>query len=71
MGTSKAKKVTMFLPEDLIKKAQECTGDNLTATVKRGLEVVAASGAYKALRKMRGKYKFSLSIKELRKDKGE
>ncbi len=67
----KARKVTMLLPEDLIKKAQESTGDNLTATVRRGLEIVAASRAYKAIRKMKGKYKFSLNLKELRKDRDE
>jgi hypothetical protein len=71
MRDSKTKKVTMVLPEDLIKKAQECTGDNLTATVRRGLEVIAARTAYKALRKMRGKYKFSLDLNKLRKDRNE
>ena len=61
----------MLLPEDLIEKAQQTTGDNLTATVRKGLEIVAASGAYKALRKMKGKYKLSIDLKELRKDRDE
>jgi len=60
------RKVTLELPEDLLRKAQQCTGEGLTATVRRGLELLAASRAYTELRKLRGKVKFSIKLNDLR-----
>lgn len=44
-----------MLPEDLIKRAQEATGEGLTPTVRQGLEMVAASKVYDTLLKLKGK----------------
>jgi len=62
------RKITLELPEDLLRKAQRCTGEGLTATVRRGLELLAASTAYTELHKLRGKVKFSIELKQLRND---
>ena len=66
---SNNRKITLELPDDLLRKAQESTGEGVTATVRRGLELLAASTAYTELQKFRGKVKFSIKLKELRKDR--
>jgi len=63
------RKITLELSEDLLRKAQQCTGEGVTATVRRGLELLAASTAYTELRKLRGKVKFSITLKQLRNDR--
>jgi hypothetical protein len=62
------RKITLDIPEDLLHRAQRCTGEGVTATVRRGLELLAASTAYTELQKLRGKVKFSIKLKELRDD---
>ena len=64
-----SRKITLEIPEDLLRKAQKSTGEGVTATVRRGLELLAASTAYEELRKLRGQVKFSIKLKELRKDR--
>ena len=64
-----AREITVEVPEDLLRKAQRCTGAGITATVRQGLELVAASDAYAKLGKLRGKVQFSVSLEELRKDR--
>lgn len=62
------KKLTMEIPEELLERATSASGLGITPTVRRGLELVAASGAYAKLRRLRGKVKFSIDLSELRKD---
>lgn len=62
------KKLTMEIPEELLERATSASGLGITPTVRRGLELVAASGAYAKLRRLRGKVKFSIDLPELRKD---
>lgn len=62
------KKLTLEVPEDLLKLATSASRLGITPTVRRGLELVAASGAYAKLRRLRGKVKFSINLSELRKD---
>ncbi len=62
------KKLTLEVPEDLLKRATKATGEGITPTVRRGLELVAASGAYAKLRALKGKLKFSVKLAELRAD---
>lgn len=64
-----ARKITVEVPEDLLRKAQRSTGSGITATIRAGLELVAAKRAYANLRKLRGKVKFSVSIDDLREDR--
>ena len=65
----RSKKVTVVLPEKLLRRAQEYTGEGLTSTIRRGLELVAAGSSYEGLRRLRGKVKLSLDVKELREDR--
>jgi len=66
---STARKITVEVPEDLLRKAQRSTGSGITATIRAGLELVAAKRAYASIRKLRGKVNFSVSIDELREDR--
>jgi len=64
----KAKKITVEVPEDLLERAISASGSGITPTVRRGLELVAASGVYAQLRHQRGKIKFSIHLSDLRND---
>jgi len=64
-----AKKITVHIPEELLRKAQEATGLGITPTIRHGLQLVAAGKAYEKLRRLRGKVKFSLDLKALREDR--
>lgn len=61
-------KVTVELPVELLDRARESTGEGITGTIRRGLELVAATRAQEQLRALRGKVKFSIKIDELRDD---
>lgn len=63
------RKITVEVPEELLEKAQRATGAGITETVRRGLQIVAASDAYANLRKLRGKVKFSLTAEQLKDDR--
>jgi hypothetical protein len=41
----------------------------VTETIRRGLKLVAASGGYAQLRRMRGTVRLAIDIDELRKDR--
>jgi 5-methylcytosine-specific restriction endonuclease McrBC regulatory subunit McrC len=62
-------KITVQLPAALLRKAQCSTGDGVTATIRRGLELVAAERAQEELRGLRGKVAFSIDLKRLRADR--
>jgi hypothetical protein len=38
-----AKKITVDVPEDLLRRAQESSGQGITATIRAGLQLVAAT----------------------------
>jgi len=63
------RKVTVHLDRDLLRRAQARTGQGVTATIRHGLELVAARQAYERLRALRGKVPFSLDLKTLREDR--
>ena len=63
------RKVTVHLDRDLLQKAQRRTGKGVTATIRHGLELVAASEAYERLRALKGKVKFSIDLEALRADR--
>ncbi len=63
-----ARKVTVELPADLLRRAQKSSGDGVTATIRRGLELVAAGEAYRDLRRLKGKVSFSVDLASLRDD---
>ncbi len=62
------KKLTIEVPTELLERATTASGKGVTPTVRRGLELVAAAGAYGRLRQFRGKVKFGIKLAELRKD---
>lgn len=63
------RKITVEVPEDLLEKAQRATGGGITETVRRGLQIVAASEAYAQARKLRGKYRFSITVEQMKDDR--
>lgn len=64
----KLKKITLEVPNDVLRRATAVTGQGITPTIRKGLELVAASGAYIQLRSLKGKVKFSVKLSELRED---
>ena len=62
-------KITVQIPEDLLRRARESTGKGITATVRQGLQLVAAREAYRRLRELKGKVKFSVEVNQLREDR--
>lgn len=66
---SSSRKVTVELPAELLERAQKASGTGITQTIRTGLQLVAASEAYTALRQMRGKFRFSRTLAELKADR--
>jgi hypothetical protein len=62
----RARKITVEVPADLLRRAQDATEQGVTETVRRGLERIAADRAYAELRKLRGKVAFVADWKTLR-----
>lgn len=63
------RKVTVELPDELLRKAQRATGAGITATIRRGLEQLVAGGASDELRQLKGKVALSLDLEPLREDR--
>jgi len=62
------RKLTILIPEKLLAKARRVSKSGITPTVRKGLELLAATEAYERLLKMRGKVKFGLTWQEMRGD---
>lgn len=63
------RKVTVQVPGELLRRAQKSTGAGVTATIRRGLELVAAAKTYEELRRLRGRVAFSIDLARLREDR--
>ncbi|HUC43601.1 MAG TPA: hypothetical protein VMR65_06165 [Candidatus Sulfotelmatobacter sp.] len=63
------RKITVHIPGELLAQAQKSTGQGITETVRRGLQLVAAGEAYRQLRALRGKMRVSIDVEALRKDR--
>lgn len=63
------RKVTIEVPAELLRRARRSTGEGITATVRRGLELVAARSAYEELRRLRGGVRLSIDVEALREDR--
>lgn len=68
---SAEKKITIMLPEDLLERALKASGEGITPTLRKGLELVAAKDTYRRLMKLKGKFDLKLDLKDSRKDRGE
>ncbi len=64
-----ARKITLEVPKDLLRRAQKSTGEGITATIRRGLELVASARAYDEVRRHRGRVKLSVDLRRLRDDR--
>ena len=64
-----ARKITVEIPAELLKKAQRASGAGITQTIRTGLQLVAASETYARLRQLRGKVRFSRTWQELKDDR--
>lgn len=64
-----ARKITVEIPDALLQKAQQASGTGITQTVRTGLQLLAASQAYKRLRQLRGKVRFARTLAELKADR--
>lgn len=67
MGTGR--KITVEIPRELLDKAQRASGAGITKTVRTGLQLVAASQTYARLRQLRGKVRFTRTLRELKADR--
>ncbi len=65
----RARKITVEVPAELLRRAQKSSGRGVTATVRSGLELLAARRAYQRLRGLRGKVRFSVDVRALREDR--
>jgi Arc/MetJ-type ribon-helix-helix transcriptional regulator len=63
------RKITVHVPEELLKKAQRKTGEGVTETIRQGLTLVSARSAYNRLRRLRGTVHLALDVGDLRKDR--
>jgi hypothetical protein len=62
-------KVTVHIDRELLRRAKKRTGKGVTATIRQGLELVAASAVYDRLRALRGQVTFSIDLEKLREDR--
>jgi hypothetical protein len=63
------RKITVEVPEDLLERALESSGEGITRTVRRGLTLVAAGRAYEELRRLRGKVRLGIDLEALREER--
>jgi hypothetical protein len=64
-----ARKITVEVDEHLLRRAQKQAREGVTGTVRRGLEILAATDAYEKLARLRGKVKFSTTLTTMRNDR--
>lgn len=62
------RKITAMLPEELLKRALKASGEGITPTLRKGLELVAAKQAYRSLLRLKGKFDLKVDLDELRRD---
>jgi hypothetical protein len=65
----RVRKITVEISCELLEKAQQASGVGITETVRTGLQLLAASQAYDRLLQLRGKVRFSRTLKELKEDR--
>ena len=63
------RKVTVLLPHDLLDRALAASGEGITPTLRRGLELVAAKSVYQRLLKLKGKVDPGLELDASREDR--
>ena len=66
MAKSRMRKVTVLLPDDVLRRARRVSKKGITPTLRESLQAYASRDVYDRLLKMRGKGGFSLTWQELR-----
>jgi hypothetical protein len=66
---SEMRKITVEVPSDILESAQAFTGEGITETVRAALKKLASMQAQHDFLKLRGTYKFSIDLDELREDR--
>jgi hypothetical protein len=66
MAKERMKKLTILVPENLLRRARRATKSGATPTVRKGLELLAAHDVYDRLLALEGKVKFGLTWQEMR-----
>ena len=64
-----AKKITVEVPEILLKKAQIQTNQGITETVRQGLKLLAEAESFQKMVKLKGKEKFDYTWEQLKQDR--
>lgn len=68
-GMEQLRKITVEVPVGDLERAQEFTGAGITETVRAALKKLAAQQAQRELLKLRGTFKFTINLDELREDR--
>ncbi len=63
------RKITVEVPDAILKSAQAFTGEGVTETVRAALKKLASIQAQCEFLKLRGTYKFSIDLDALREDR--
>jgi hypothetical protein len=63
------RKITVEVPGEVLESAQAFTGEGVTETVRAALKKLASMQAQRELLKLRGTFKFSIDLDELRADR--
>ena len=63
------RKITVQVPKRDLEMAQAYTGEGITETVRAGLKKLASIKAQQELLKLRGTFKFTIDLDELREDR--
>jgi hypothetical protein len=63
------RKITVYVPEALLQKAQKSSRRGITETVRQGLRLVAAGETFRRFAQLRGSVRFSLDLERIREDR--
>ena len=63
------RKITVQVPGRDLELAQEFTGQGVTETVRAAIQKLAEAQAQQEFRKLRGTFKFTIDLDELRQDR--
>jgi hypothetical protein len=66
MAKRKMRKLTVIVPDELVRRARRATHAGITPTVRQGLEILAKQDVYDEMLRMKGKVKFGMTWQELR-----
>lgn len=58
-----------MLPEDLVERAMKASGEGLTPTLRKGLELIAARQTYNSLLNLKGKFDLKIDLDKMREDR--